>query len=82
MIGLIFGETSFPLEILKKIKQTKKYIIIDLTISFFISIEGKSGTKKECLKKNSKNLRNCVLVKFQKRNKILELIFYYWIKND
>ena len=34
MIGLIFGETSFPLEILKKIKQRKKkYIIIDLTIS-------------------------------------------------
>jgi len=34
MIGLIFGETSFPLEILKKIKERKKkYLIIDLTKS-------------------------------------------------
>ena len=32
MIGLIFGETSFPLEILKKIKKRKShYLIIDLT---------------------------------------------------
>ena len=32
MIGLIFGETSFPKEILKKIKKKKKkYLIIDLT---------------------------------------------------
>ncbi len=32
MIGLIFGETSFPLEILSKIKRKKeKYLIIDLT---------------------------------------------------
>ena len=32
MIGLIFGETSFPWEILKKIKKRKlKYLIIDLT---------------------------------------------------
>jgi DUF1009 family protein len=32
MIGLIFGETDFPKEILKKIKKTKKkYLIIDLT---------------------------------------------------
>ena len=34
MIGLIFGETSFPKEILKKIKKRKsKYLIIDLTKS-------------------------------------------------
>ena len=34
MIGLIFGESSFPLEILKKIKQrSKKFLIIDLTTS-------------------------------------------------
>ena len=34
MIGLIFGETSFPLEILNKIKGKKeKYLIIDLTKS-------------------------------------------------
>ena len=32
MIGLIFGETNFPKEILKKIKKRKvRYIIIDLT---------------------------------------------------
>ena len=32
MIGLIFGETSFPIQILKKIKKkNKKYLIIDLT---------------------------------------------------
>ena len=34
MIGLIFGETNFPKEILKKIKRKKiKYLIIDLTKS-------------------------------------------------
>ncbi len=34
MIGLIFGESSLPIEILKKIKKKKiKYIIIDLTKS-------------------------------------------------
>jgi UDP-2,3-diacylglucosamine hydrolase len=31
MIGLIFGETDFPKEILKKIRNKKKYTIIDLT---------------------------------------------------
>ena len=31
MIGLIFGETDFPKQILKKIKKKKKYTIIDLT---------------------------------------------------
>ena len=32
MIGLIFGETSFPKEILKKVKKKKKkFLIIDLT---------------------------------------------------
>ena len=31
MIGLIFGETDFPRYILKKIKNKKKYLIIDLT---------------------------------------------------
>ena len=34
MIGLIFGETPFPKEILKKIKKRKvRYLIIDLTKS-------------------------------------------------
>ena len=31
MIGLIFGETDFPKQILKKIKNKQKYLIIDLT---------------------------------------------------
>ena len=32
MIGLIFGDTDFPIEILKKIKKKKiKYLIIDLS---------------------------------------------------
>ena len=32
MIGLIFGDTSFPKKILKKVKKRKiKYLIIDLT---------------------------------------------------
>lgn len=33
MIGLIFGETDFPKQILKKVKNRKKYLIIDLTKS-------------------------------------------------
>ena len=31
MIGLIFGETDFPKYIYKKIKDKKRYLIIDLT---------------------------------------------------
>ena len=31
MIGLIFGDTDFPKQILKKIKNRRKYLIIDLT---------------------------------------------------
>jgi len=31
MIGLIFGETDFPKQILKKVKNKKRYLIIDLT---------------------------------------------------
>ena len=31
MIGLIFGETDFPKQILKKVRNKKKYLIIDLT---------------------------------------------------
>ena len=68
MIGLIFGETSFPLEILKKIKKRKKkYIIIDLTTSkkfrknrksFSVSI-GQFGKIINILKEN-----NCKKVLF------------------
>ena len=36
MIGLIFGETNFPIQILKKIKKKNlKYLIIDLTNGIF-----------------------------------------------
>ncbi len=36
MIGLIFGETHFPIEVLKKIKKKNlKYLIIDLTVGKF-----------------------------------------------
>ena len=32
MIGLIFGETNFPIQILKKVKKKRyNYLIIDLT---------------------------------------------------
>jgi len=40
MIGLIFGETNFPKEILKKVKrEKKKYLIIDLTKKKFFNSE-------------------------------------------
>jgi len=68
MIGLIFGDTNFPIEILKKIKEKKlKYLIIDLSKSkkfrkdrnsHFISI-GQFGKIIKLLKKN-----NCKKVLF------------------
>ena len=43
MIGLIFGETSFPIEILKKIKKKKlNYLIIDLSKSKKFKNDNKS----------------------------------------
>ena len=64
MIGLIFGETSFPKEILRKIKKRKsKYLIIDLTrskvfkkdrYSYAVSI-GQFGRIINILKMNSCN---------------------------
>ena len=64
MIGLIFGETSFPKEILKRIKKRKsKYLIIDLTKgksfkkdknSYAVSI-GQFGKIIRILKENSCN---------------------------
>ncbi len=64
MIGLIFGDTSFPIEILKKVKKKKiKYLIIDLSKSkkfksdrnsYNISI-GQFGKIIKILKKNSCN---------------------------
>ena len=61
MIGLIFGETSFPKEILKKIKKKKKkYLIIDLTKNrifkreknFFTASIGQFGKIINILKEN------------------------------
>ena len=60
MIGLIFGETDFPKQILKRIKNKKKFIIIDLTNkknfkkyknSFSVSI-GQFGKIIDILKKS------------------------------
>ena len=60
MIGLIFGETDFPKQILKKIKKKEKYLIIDLTSnknfkndrnSYSVSI-GQFGRIINFLKKN------------------------------
>ena len=68
MIGLIFGETNFPIQILKKIKKKKiKYLIVDLSkskkfkkyrSSYSISI-GQFGKIIKILKKN-----NCKKVLF------------------
>jgi len=60
MIGLIFGETNFPVEILKKIKKRKlKYLIIDL-----------SNTKK--FKKKDINSHNVSIGQFGKIINILK----------
>ena len=67
MIGLIFGETDFPKQILNKIKNKKKYLIIDLSIkkiykkeknSYPVSI-GQFGKIIKILKEN-----NCTNVLF------------------
>ena len=42
MIGLIFGETDFPKYIYKKIKNKKKYTIIDLTNKNFFKTDKNS----------------------------------------
>ena len=66
MIGLIFGETDFPKYIYKRIKDKKRYLIIDLTkkifkkdkYSYSVSI-GQFGKIIKILKKN-----NCKKVLF------------------
>jgi len=72
MIGLIFGETNFPVQILKKIKRKKlRYLIIDLTRakfkkdknSYSVSI-GQFGKIIKLLKEN-----NCKKVLFAGRVK-------------
>ena len=58
MIGLIFGETNFPIEILKKIKRKRiRYLIIDLT-----------------KKKKFKNDKNANFVSIGEFGKIIEIL--------
>ena len=58
MIGLIFGETDFPKQILKKIKNQRKYLIIDLTKNKYF--------------KKDKNSHSVTLGQFGKIIKILK----------
>ena len=68
MIGLIFGETDFPIEILKKIKKRKlKYLIIDL-----------SKSKKFKKDKNSHNVsigQFGKIISILKQNKCKKVLF-------
>ena len=68
MLGLIFGETNFPLEILKKIKKKSlKYLIIDLT-------------KKKNFKKDKNSYAVSIgqfgkIIKIFKKNKCRKVLF-------
>ena len=68
MLGLIFGETNFPLEILKKVKKKHiKYLIIDLT-------------KKKNFKKDKNSYAVSVgqfgkIIKIFKKNKCRKVLF-------
>ena len=68
MLGLIFGETNFPLEILKKVKKKNiKYLIIDLT-------------KKKNFKKDKNSFAVSIgqfgkIVKIFKKNKCRKVLF-------
>ena len=68
MLGLIFGETNFPLEILKKVKKKHiKYLIIDLT-------------KKKNFKKDKNSYAVSVgqfgkVIKIFKKNKCRKVLF-------
>jgi len=68
MLGLIFGETNFPIEILKKIKKKNlKYLIIDLT-------------KKKNFKKDKNSYAVSIgqfgkIIKIFKKNKCKKVLF-------
>jgi len=68
MLGLIFGETSFPLEILKKVKKKNiKYLIIDFT-------------KKKNFKKDKNSYAISIgqigkIIKIFKKNKCRKVLF-------
>ena len=68
MIGLIFGDTNFPTEILKKIKKKRlKYLIIDL-----------SKSKKFKKERNSYNIsigQFGKIIKTLKKNKCKKILF-------
>ena len=74
MLGLIFGETNFPLEILKKVKKKHiKYLIIDLT-------------KKKNFKKDKNSYAVSVgqfgkIIKIFKKNKCRKVLFAGKVKN-
>ena len=88
MIGLIFGETDFPKQILKKIKNKKKYLIIDLSkkkifkkdkFSYSVSL-GQFGKIIKILKEN--NCRKVLFAgkvkkpKFSKLRLDLKAVYY------
>tara|TARA_B100000029_G_scaffold511628_1_gene606194 strand:- start:1484 stop:2278 length:795 start_codon:yes stop_codon:yes gene_type:complete len=68
MIGLIFGETHLPIEILKKVKKNKiKYLIVDLT-------------KKKIFKKHKKSYSVSIgqfgkIIKILKKNNCKKVLF-------
>ena len=81
MIGLIFGETDFPKYIYRKIKNKKKYTIIDLTNKNFFKKDknshkvsiGQFGKiisilKKKKIVKKYYSLEKLVNLSFQKLN--------------
>ena len=79
MIGLIFGETEFPKKILQKIKNKKKYLIIDLSkkkvfknekYSYSASV-GQFGKIIKILKKN--NCKNVLFAGKVSRPNFLKL---------
>ena len=67
MIGLIFGETDFPKEILKKIKNRQNYLIIDLT-------KGKKFNKEKFSHTASLGQFGKI-IKILKRNKCHKILF-------
>ena len=75
MLGLIFGETNFPLEILKKVKKKHiKYLIIDFT-------------KKKNFKKDKNSYAVSIgqfgkIIKIFKKNKCRKVLFAEKLKNQ
>ena len=84
MIGLIFGETNFPKEILKKIKKIKKdYTIIDLTKNKIFKSDRKSHAVSIGQIGKILNIRKCDFAYFfkQKKNVLSQLNFTKHLNN-